>query len=79
MTMQSMLKTFEGRDVGLHEMPNGGFRVSTRKDGDRFNVWSVGDDIVVLQNDVLKLRRIVSLAHIVELEIVLELDPNGTA
>ena len=79
MSMRSLLKDFEGRDVSIHEMPNGGLRVSTRKDGDQFNIWHVNDDTVVMQSDALKLRRIVSLAHIVEIEIVLvEPDPSLT-
>jgi hypothetical protein len=70
-----MLKDHQGHDVRLEEVA-GGYRVSTRIDGETFNVWLVDDDVVVLQKNDLRLRKIVRLTHIVELEIMLDAPPS---
>ena len=41
MTIQSILKTYVGRDVSFQQLVGGGFRVSTRADVDKFNIWVV--------------------------------------
>lgn len=82
-SMRSMLEHFNGGIVSLSEVA-GGYRVSTRIDGHMFSILGVEEDFVALQSDTLRLRKLVSLSNVVELEIVLDLrdaeqaDINGS-
>ena len=75
MTLRDMLKDYEGKEMSLGAVASG-YRLSTRIDGDRFQIWSVLDDFVVLQSDALRVRKLISVGHIVEIEIVLDAEQS---